>query len=64
MNLLFFGGPLLVFCCFAVGRTSTINFSDGTTVGEEDENHEMEAEREGEELNGEDERDNLNIAVV
>ena len=28
MNLLFFGGPLLVFCCVALGRTSALNFSD------------------------------------
>jgi len=45
MNLLFFGGPLLVFCCVALGRTSALNFSD--------EIYEEEGEGEGEEGEGE-----------
>ncbi len=40
MNLMFFAGPILLFCCFVIGRSSRINLAAESDI--DDENAEIE----------------------
>jgi len=60
MNLMFFGGPLFLFCCFVIGRSSRLNQDDETTNDHEDQHIVANDYENNENDNENDENDNEN----